>query len=150
MKYGIKLKYIRTEELWTQEKVAASLGISRSTYKEYETQNSIIPLTHLIKFCEIFNISLDFAFDFTEVKNYTNNKSSINHKEVGNNLKIFRKKEKLTQVKLADILNTTQSVIADYERGRYLISTANLYAICTKYKISADYLLGKIDFEPKL
>lgn len=145
MKYGIKLKYIRTAELWTQEKIATVLEINRSTYKEYETQNAIIPLQHLVKFCEIFNISIDYVFDFTETKNYNNNKSEIDKQETGKRLKDFRKVNKLTQEKLAKLLNTTQSVIADYERGRYLISTANLYTICRKYKISADYLLGKID-----
>ena len=49
------------------------------------------------------------------------------------------------QIELANYLNTTQSVIADYERGRYLISTPFLYTICKKYNISADYLLGRID-----
>ena len=63
----------------------------------------------------------------------------------GNRLKEFRKENKLTQTKLASILNTTQSVIADYERGRYFISTPFLYTICKKYNISADYLLGRID-----
>ena len=65
--------------------------------------------------------------------------------KMGERLKEFRKNNKLTQSKLAVILNTTQSVIADYERGRYLIATPFLYTICKKYNISADYLLGKID-----
>ncbi len=51
----------------------------------------------------------------------------------------------MTQDKLAKILNTNQSVIANYERGRTVIATPFLYTICKKYHISADYLLGKID-----
>ena len=57
----------------------------------------------------------------------------------------FRKSQKLTQVKLASILNTVQPVIANYEKGKNLIATPFLYTICKKYNISADYLLGKID-----
>ena len=57
----------------------------------------------------------------------------------------IRNKNKLTQSKLAEILNTNQSVIANYERGRTPVATPFLYTICKKYNISADYLLGKTD-----
>ena len=57
----------------------------------------------------------------------------------------IRNKNMLTQSKLAEILNTNQSVIANYERGRTPVVPPFLYAICKKYNISADYLLGKSD-----
>ena len=148
MNYGIKLKSIRTSELLSQEKIADMLNIKRSTYKEYEVQNSIIPSKYLWKLCDIFNVSIDYIFDFTNLKQYPNTKKEIDQNVVGERLKGFRKEQKLTQEKLASELNTTQSVIADYERGRYLIATPFLYQICHKYHISADYLLGKIN-EPK-
>lgn len=43
------------------------------------------------------------------------------------------------------MLNMARSALANYERGRNIIATPFLYTICTKYKVSADYLLGKID-----
>ena len=76
------------------------------------------------------------------------NKNSINEIDpikVGQRLKEFHKENKITQVKLANMLNTVQPVIANYEKGKYLISIPFLYTICKKYNISADYLLGKID-----
>lgn len=54
-------------------------------------------------------------------------------------------KTNLSQIKLANILNTTHSMISDYENTKKLIATPFLYTICKKYNISADYLLGKID-----
>ncbi len=72
MNYGIKLKSIRTSELLSQEKIADMLNIKRSTYKEYEVQNSIIPSKYLWKLCDIFNVSIDYIFDFTDVKQYPN------------------------------------------------------------------------------
>lgn len=39
------------------------------------------------------------------------------------------------------------SVISGYETTRYVIATQLLYEICRKYKISADYLLGIIDYD---
>ena len=64
---------------------------------------------------------------------------------MGKRLKEFRNKNKLTQKVLASILGTSQSTIAEYERGTNIIATAFLYSICSKYHISADYLLGKTD-----
>ena len=52
------------------------------------------------------------------------------------------------QNKLSELLKTSQSTIADYERGKNYLPTPFLYTISKKYGISADYLLGKID-EPK-
>ncbi len=43
------------------------------------------------------------------------------------------------------MLNTVHPVITNYENGKHLIATPFLYTICSKYNISADYLLGKID-----
>lgn len=145
MNYSIKLKSIRTSELLSQEQIADYLNISRSTYKEYELQNSIIPSKYLWELSEILNVSIDYIFDFSIVKKYHCNNKQIDKTKSGLRLKEIRKENKLTQSKLASILNTTQSVIADYEKGRYLIATPFLYTICKKYNISADYLLGKSD-----
>ena len=75
------------------------------------------------------------------LQNYKNVENII----AGKRLKEFRKENKLTQEKLANILNTTFSNIAFYEKGRNLIAIPVLYEICKKYNISADYLLGRID-----
>ena len=78
-------------------------------------------------------------------KNYEVNNNVIDKAKIGERLKNIRKENKLTQVKLATELNTSQSVIAEYEKGKNLIATPFLYTICKKYHVSADYLLGKID-----
>ncbi|MDE5539766.1 MAG: helix-turn-helix domain-containing protein, partial [Bacilli bacterium] len=145
MNYGSIMQKTRNRENISQEDIAKTIGISRSTYGHYETQYQIIPINHLVTFCNYFNISIDYIFGFTTTKNYSPTNQEINKAEIGKRLKLFRKENKLTQVKLASMLNTTQSVIADYERGRYLIATPFLYTICKKDNLSADYLLGRID-----
>ena len=98
---------------------------------------------------EIEDCLIDYILDLTQTKQYPNINKEINPIIAGQRLKECRKSLKLTQSKLAKELNTTQSVIADYERGRYLIATPFLYTICKKFNISADYLLGRIN-EPKI
>lgn len=149
MNYGIKIKELRERKGITQKELAQYLGIDAKLYSHYETEDRLIPCKHLFAICTYFNVSIDFLFGFTEEKNYKSNaNTTINKIEIGNRLKELRKENKLTQSKLSEILNTTQSVIAEYEKGKNLIATPFLYQICKKYNISNDYLLGRID-EPK-
>lgn len=147
MKYNIVLQNIREKFNLTQEQLANVLNISRKTYNHYEVKEKIIPIKHLITLSYYFNVSIDYLLGLTEIKLYDNiiNADKI---EAGTRLREFRKENKLTQVKLANILNTTFSSIAFNEKGRNFIATPFLYTICKKYYISADYLLGRIK-EPK-
>ena len=148
MNYGTIIKKLREEQNKTQQEIASILGIARQTYNHYEIQDSIIPLKHLNNLANYYNVSIDYIFELTKQRKYLNFKKEININLSKERLKSFRKEQKLTQVKLANILNTFHTVIVDYEHGKNLIATPFLYTICKKYNISADYLLGKIN-DPK-
>ena len=141
----MRLKDIREESELKQFTVGELIRVTRGTYSLWELELDIIPLKRLNSFCNAFNCSIDYALGFTNTKNYKHSKKEININLSAKRLKEIRKEHKLTQLKLASILNTTQSVIADYEKGRYLIATPFLYTICLKFHLSADYLLGKVD-----
>lgn len=148
MNYGTIIKKLREEQNKTQQEIASILGIARQTYNHYEIQDSIIPLKHLNNLANYYNVSIDYIFELTKQRRYSNFKKEININLSKERLKSFRKEQKLTQVKLANILNTFHTVIVDYEHGKNLIATPFLYTICKKYNISADYLLGKTN-DPK-
>lgn len=148
MNYGTIIKKLREEQNKTQQEIASILGIARQTYNHYEIQDSIIPLKHLNNLANYYNVSIDYIFELTKQRKYSNFKKEININLSKERLKSFRKEQKLTQVKLANILNTFHTVIVDYEHGKNLIATPFLYTICKKYNISADYLLGKTN-DPK-
>lgn len=144
MNYGERLKYLREEAGLTQKELASLININKDAYSKYEREALIIPLKHLNSLCEYFKCSFDYIFGFNNEFNYSETKELDKYK-AGTRLKEFRKNNKITQERLAHTLNTTHSVISDYESGRYLIATPFLYMICNKYHISADYLLGKTD-----
>ncbi len=148
MDYTELLKDLRFDLNLTQQDVADYLNIKRSTYKDYELQNRILPLKHLIALCNYFDISIDYLFNLTKRKKYNLSKKDINKKLFTERFKEFRKENKVTQEKLANFLQTSHSFISNCDNGKTVLTTAYLYAICKKYKISADYLLGRID-EPK-
>lgn len=140
--YKERLKCLRERVGLTGTEVGKIINISKSQYSNYETEYVIIPLKHLITLCDYFNVTLDYIFEFTDKNNYSSH-NKIDYKIAGKRLKEFRKENKLTQIKLAELLNTEQPVIANYEKGRNLIATPFLYTICKKYEVSADYLLGR-------
>ena len=43
---------------------------------------------------------------------------------------------------MADILGTSQTMYARYERGANELPIHHLIALCNLYRVSADYLLG--------
>ena len=50
-----------------------------------------------------------------------------------------------TQQQIADILGTSQTMYARYERGANELPIRHLITLCKYYKVSADYILGLSD-----
>ena len=51
----------------------------------------------------------------------------------------------LTQQDVANILGTSQTMYARYERGANELPIRHLIALCRYYRVSADYILGLKD-----
>lgn len=143
-----RLKSLREEKNLRIYDISTFLEIDKDLYGKYERQNVIIPIKHLIAVSNFFNVSIDYIFSFSDIKQYKNSINDINLNAIGKRLKDIRKENKITQEKLANEINTNKSVICAYEKGQRIIPTPFLYEICKKYNISADYLLGKTN-EPK-
>ena len=50
-----------------------------------------------------------------------------------------------TQQEIAEVLGTSQTMYARYERGANELPVRHLIALCKYYGVSADYILGLID-----
>lgn len=57
-------------------------------------------------------------------------------------LRGLREDNDLTQTQVAQILGTSQTMYARYERGANEMPIRHLIALCKLYNVSADYLLG--------
>ncbi len=55
----------------------------------------------------------------------------------------LREDADLTQTQVAEILGTSQTMYARYERGANELPIRHLLTLCELYKVSADYLLGR-------
>ena len=55
----------------------------------------------------------------------------------------LREDADLTQTQVAQILGTSQTMYARYERGANEMPIRHLIALCELYHVSADYILGR-------
>ncbi len=141
--FNIKLFNIREENDMTQKEIANILEVKQSVYSRWENKVEIIPLPKLIRFCNYFNLSLDYICNLSDAKYINLTNIEINKKNIGNNIITFRNNNKISQKDLASFLNTTPSTICAYEKGKTLILTSFAYQICKKYKISMDWLCDR-------
>lgn len=152
MKYLYKTRLLNLREINNikQSYISKLLGFKNSdTYGQFEREDTLIPITHLNKLCNYFDCSIDYIFSLTNHKKYILSNSNINLEISSKRLKKLRLENNLSQKEFAKIINCHYSTISNYENKKRYISTEILYKICTKYKISADYLLGKTN-NPKI
>ena len=55
----------------------------------------------------------------------------------------LREDHDLTQQQVADVLGTSQTMYARYERGANELPIHHLLTLCDYYNVSADYILGR-------
>ncbi len=144
--YSEKLIEIRESYNLYQKDLEPILNINRSVIGRYEREADVFPIEHLNTLCNYYNTSFDYIFSFSDKFDYVNSRLNIDLELSGRRLKQLRRDNNLTQQNFGELCGVDGSMISNYENGKYPISTVYLYGICDKYKISADYLLGKIDY----
>ena len=141
----LRLKDIREDNDLKQGDLADFFNMTRQNYSRWETGQNAIPLKHLFAFCEKFDVSMDYLIGRNKRKNYPNSSNVVDKVKIGKRLREIRKRFHITQVELANMLNTTHSTISAYEHGKTLILTNFACQIALNLDISMDYLCGRID-----
>ena len=137
------LRYARENLELKQKEVAEVLNVTYSTVSGWETGKDTIPLRQLIKFANMYNLSLDYLFGLTSY-NEKYKPLDIDLHKIGKNLKGIRIKHKKTQRDVAQVLNTSQSAYAHYENAIYLIPTNFIFNLTQIYNdFSIDLILGR-------
>lgn len=136
-------RYARESLDLKQKDLTDFFSVTSSTISGWEIGKDTIPLKHLIKYANKYNFSLDYLLGL-KTKNEIYHPLNIDLKLIGKNLRVIRKKNKLTQEDVAKVLNTSTSGYAHYENARNLIPTTFLFALSKVYKnLSIDELLGR-------
>lgn len=137
------LKYCRESLEMTQKELGYIFGVHDTTVSGWETGKDIIPLKKLIKFCNMYDYSLDFATGLSRKNEEYLKLNNLNIKQIGKNLKEIRTKLNLTQRQIADECMISQTTYSNYELGLYLVNTMALYTICKNHNISMDNIIGR-------
>lgn len=67
-------------------------------------------------------------------------------KAISLRIKDLRTENNLSQTEFANIFGVSQDTVSLWEKGKSLPNTEYIILICKHFEISADYLLGLIDF----
>lgn len=68
MKYVIIIRNLREDSDKTQQEIADFLGTSQTMYARYERGANEMPIRHLVKLAEYYNVSLDYLCGLTTFK----------------------------------------------------------------------------------
>lgn len=64
----------------------------------------------------------------------------------GSNLKLLRTQHKLSQAKLANMMNVTQQCISEWENEKIEPTLSNLWVLSDIFDISIDELVGRKEY----
>lgn len=68
MNYVTKIRNLREDSDKTQQEIADFLGTSQTMYARYERGANEMPIRHLIKLAQYYNVSLDYLCGLSTLK----------------------------------------------------------------------------------
>ena len=68
MDYIIRIRNLREDAYKTQQEIAEYLGTSQTMYARYERGANELPIRHLIKLSDYYQVSLDYLCGRTDEK----------------------------------------------------------------------------------
>lgn len=94
--FGERLKNLRKENNWTQERLANKIGLSKTVISKYENNIQMPTLDTLIKMAVLFNVSMDYIAGIEKNQTMSLIGLSPEQSEIIHELsKIFVKKENI-------------------------------------------------------
>ena len=67
-KYVKRIRDLREDSDKTQQEIADMLGTSQTMYARYERGANELPLRHLVKLCEYYDVSADYILGIKDKK----------------------------------------------------------------------------------
>jgi len=139
---GERIKDMRENIDVNQEELGKYLNVSKSTICHYERNDRDIPLRKLVLISKFFQCSIDYIFDFTNIKKYDDLTYHVDLEKTASRIKEICIDQNWTNVSFAKELNTTESNIRKYKTGKTLILASFALQLSDKYDYSMDWLAG--------
>ena len=68
MDYTKRMRDLREDHDYTQRQIAEYLGTSQTMYARYERGANELPIRHLVRLCELYQVSADYFLCLTDRK----------------------------------------------------------------------------------
>lgn len=68
MQYVRRIRDLREDADLTQQQVASVLGTSQTMYARYERGANELPIHHLLKLCNLYNVTSDYILGLSDVQ----------------------------------------------------------------------------------
>lgn len=142
MKNILNLEKLRIKNNLKQKDIANILNVKENTYTKWELEINDMPLEKFNDLANYYGVSLDHLAGLNTTTKITN--KNINYPILYERLLKLRKDNNLSQEELANNIGTNQRAYAYYEKGKRPLNVFKLYRLATFYKVSLDYLVGRI------
>lgn len=152
--FGDRLRLLRKEMKLTQDELAETFHINKSSISRYENNCQLPEYDLLQKIADFFNVSLDYILGKTDIANINihldNIKSILNHepsctKTFGDTLELLRLKNGWTQTELAKILSVAKGTVSNWENNNRFPDKNMLINLADIFNVSIDLLLGRTE-----
>lgn len=68
MDYRVRMRNLREDNDMTQKEIATVLGTSQTMYARYERGANELPIRHLVRLAEYYNVTVDYLLGLTKEK----------------------------------------------------------------------------------
>ena len=68
MDYRVRMRNLREDNDMTQKEIASVLGTSQTMYARYERGANELPIRHLVRLAEYYNVTTDYLLGLTKDK----------------------------------------------------------------------------------
>lgn len=68
MDYRVRMRNLREDNDMTQKEIATVLGTSQTMYARYERGANELPIRHLVRLAEYYNVTTDYLLGLTKEK----------------------------------------------------------------------------------
>lgn len=123
--FGDKLQILRKEKGFTQDALAAEIGVSRQAISKWESGCAYPDLDNAQILCKYFCVNINTLFnpEINEISREANENIEFNYSAVGSNIKEIRTSKGISQEGLGEILGVSRQSVSRWESGAAIPKT---------------------------
>ncbi len=145
MKFGERLKFLRTQEGITQKQLAEKTGTSERGIQNYEAGIRNPAYEALITLSDFFGVTIDYLVGKSDFLDYSASEDMIPFPMMCVRLRQLREAKGLNVVDVAKLIEDSPRNYAGYEEGEVLPRLRTICALADLFDVSLDYLIGRSD-----